>query len=68
MAGGVWQRRWCMAVIADCGLLWCFGAYAAGRYLHLDLGLQLQLAFALRHSRDAILGELYELLVCTQIT
>jgi len=39
-----------------------------GRYLHLDLALQMQLAFALRHPRDAILGDLYELLVSTLIT
>jgi cleavage and polyadenylation specificity factor subunit 1 len=39
-----------------------------GRYIHLDLGLQLQLASALHQSRDVLLGDLYELLVSTQIT
>lgn len=39
-----------------------------GRYLHLDLGLQIQLALALRNTRDALLGDLYELLVSTLIS
>jgi len=38
------------------------------RYHHLDLGLQNQLALALRHPRDALLGDLYELLVSTLIS